>query len=358
MGVYKRGDTWYISYFRNGKHVREAMGKNKDAAEAVLNRKKLAIKTGTYADPEDAPRITFEIACDDFERRKADLRAQVTLKSTLKVFREYFAGMYLADITEKDVDDFILSRRDSPTRRGGMRAGSTINREVTVLRSLLRSAVKHGMAGKNPASCPRKFPERKRLRYLTVEEAASLLELAKNSRSKDAYHTILIALDTGMRLGEIFNLRWSNIDFKNGQIWVRETKNGSPRHVPMTEGIRKALSSRPRRLGTDFIFWGRVHDRRHHTGMRECFVNLLQRAGIEDFTFHDLRHTFASHLAMAGVPLHTIGQLLGHKRPEMTMRYAHLAPGYLKTAVNSLPVWGTRTKLTQSAEKETQSAGI
>jgi len=248
------------------------------------------------------------------------------------------------------VDDFILSRRDSPTKLGGKRAGSTINREVNVLRSLLRSAVKYGMMEKNPASCPRKFPEKKRLRYLNEEEAASLLDLAKNSRSKDVYHTILTALDTGMRQGEIFNLRWSDIDFKNGQIWVRETKNGSPRHVPMTEGIRKTLSSRPRRLGSDFIFWGRVQEKRDHTGMRETFINLLQRAGIEDFTFHDLRHTFASHLAMAGVPLHTIGQLLGHKTPGMTMRYAHLAPGYLKSAVGSLPAWETSTKLAQPAE--------
>lgn len=126
----------------------------------------------------------------------------------------------------------------------------------------------------------------------------------------------------------------------------------------MTEGIRKALSSRPRRLGTDFIFWGRVQAHRHHTGFRECFVNLLQRAGVENFTFHDLRHTFASHLAMAGVPLHTIGQLLGHKTPGMTMRYAHLTPGYLKDAVGNLPAWKTSTTLAQAAEGETKSAGI
>lgn len=116
MGVYKRGDIWYISYFRNGKHIREAMGKNKAAAEAVLNRKKLAIRAGTYADPVDAPRITFGDSCDDYERRKADPRGQGTLKYALKVFREHFAGKYIVDITEKDVDDFILSRRDSPTR--------------------------------------------------------------------------------------------------------------------------------------------------------------------------------------------------------------------------------------------------
>lgn len=355
MGVYKRGDTYYESYFYNGKHIRRALGKNKKDAEAVFSRKMLAKRAGKYADPEDAPRISFDDACKDYLHRKADLKGQATLRSALKIIQTHFAGKNIGDLTEKDIDDFILSRRDSPTRYGRKRAGSTINREVNVLRSLLWVAAKQGWTEKNPASCPRKFPERKRLRYLTVEEAASLLKLAKNSRSRDVFHTITIALETGMRQGEIFNLRWSDLNFKEGQIWVRETKNGSPRYVPMTEPVREALSTRPRRLGIEYIFWGRKQDNRHNTGMRETFVNLLQRAGITDFTFHDLRHTFASHLAMAGVPLHTIGQLLGHKTPSMTMRYAHLSPDYLKGAVSSLPNWGTSTKLAQTAEGKTAS---
>jgi len=328
------------------------MGKNGKAAEAVLNRKKLAIRARKYADPADTPRITFEAACDDYLHRKSDLKGQVTLKSALKVLRAHFAGKYVADLTEKDVDDFILLRRDTPTRYGGKRAGATINREMNVLRSLLRVAAKQGLLEKNPASCPRKFPERKRTRNLTVEEAATMLKLARESRSRDVYHAILIALEGGLRAGEIYNLQWADIDFKNVQIWVRESKNGTPRYVPMSDDVRKALSSRPRRLGSDFVFWGRIQETRHHTGMRECFVNLLQRAGIKDFTFHDLRHSFSSHLAMAGVPLHTIGQLLGHKTPKMTMRYAHLSPEYLKGAINYLPAWQSGTKVPQFGRGE------
>ena len=98
-----------------------------------------------------------------------------------------------------------------------------------------------------------------------------------------------------------------------------------------------------------YVFPGRTEGNHLSNGVRETFMNLLERAGIKDFRFHDLRHTFASHLVMAGVPLHTVGQILGHKTPGMTMRYSHLSPGYLKQAVGSLPAWGSGTKVAQAA---------
>ena len=352
MGVYKRGKTWYISFPRCGKRIREAMGANKAAAEAVLNRKKLAIRAGEYADPADRPLISFFEACDDYLNRSAHLKGKDTLVSVVKILKGYFGEKDIGDLTEKDVDDFILSRRDAPTRHKKKRAGASINREVNVLPAMLRSAMKQGWLEKNPASCPRKFTEKQRLRYLTREEAGRLLDEALASRSKDTHLAILMALDTGMRQGEIFNLRWEDVNFKSEQIWVRETKNRSPRHIPMTGRVRDALAKRPRRIGNDYIFWGRVKENRDHAGMRESFVNLLQRAGIKDFTFHDLRHSFSSHLAMAGVPLHTIGQLLGHKTPKMTMRYAHLSPEYLKGAITYLPAWQSGTKEPQVGRGE------
>jgi integrase len=357
MGVYKRGDTWYISYFLNGRHIREAMGANKAAAEAVLNRKKLAIRAGKYSDPEDLPRITIDMACDEYKKRSAHLKSQSTLKYALAIIKKHFAGRNVCDLTEKDIDDFIITRRDAPTRWKTKRAGATVNREVNILRSLLTMATRQGMMEKNPASRPRRLPESKgRLRYLTTEEAGRLLELAKKTASKDIYTIILIALESGLRRGEIFNLHWADLDFRNDQVWVRETKNGAPRYVPMTARVKETLSKRPRRLGMPYIFPGRTEGNHLSNGVRETFMNLLERAGIKDFRFHDLRHTFASHLVMAGVPLHTVGQLLGHKTPGMTMRYSHLSPDHLKQAVRNLPAWGTSTKLAQAASGEAENA--
>ena len=356
MGVYKRGETYYISYCHNGKRIREAMGKNKATAEAVLARKKLDLRAGKYSDPAERPQIPFSQACDDYMKAEAHLKGQETLKYVCKTLKGYFKDKPLGDITEQDVDRFIMSRRDTPTRHKKKRAGSAINREVNVLRAMLNKAVRWGWIEKNPASCPEKFPENRRDRYLTREEAKRVLDLAESSRSKDLYLAILMALDEGMRLSEIFNLRWEDIDFKKEQIWVRETKNGSPRHVPMSGNVRVALAKRPRRIGIDFIFWGRKKEKRDHTGMRESFVNLLQRAEIKDFTFHGLRHTYGSHLAMAGVPLYTIQRLLGHKDIRMTARYSHLSPGYMERAIASLPEWQSDTKMPQPEEARIESA--
>jgi site-specific recombinase XerD len=84
--------------------------------------------------------------------------------------------------------------------------------------------------------------------------------------------------------------------------------------------------------------------------IRERFSNLMQRAGIQDFRFHDMRHAFASHLVMPGVPLHTVGQLLGHKTPSMTMPYAHLSSKHLKESVEMLPRWERSDKSATKAE--------
>lgn len=165
-----------------------------------------------------------------------------------------------------------------------------------------------------------------------------MLDFARRSRSRHLYPILVVALDTGTRRGEIFNLHWEDVDFKARQLWIRETKNGTPRHVPMTERVREVLSKHPRRIDSDYVFPGYASAQLSNT-FRTTFADLLQRAGITGVVFHSLRHTFASHLVMKGVPLHTVGKLLGHRGSNITLRYAHLSPGHLQDAVALLPVW-------------------
>lgn len=344
MGVTKytgnRGVTYSIDYYVNGQRVREKVGPNKKEAQELLGDRLKEIREGKHFGTTAIQRVLFEDLCKDYRKRNAHQGSQSTMKYVLEILEKRFAGRYVHELTEKDVDDFIISRRDTPTRWGEQRSGATVNREVTIFRSLLSSAIKQRMAYRNAASRPRKMQETKgRLRYLTVEEANRLLDLAKKSGSKDIYPLILLALDTGARRGEIVNIHWEDLDFANGQIWIRRTKNGEPRFVPMTTRVQAVLARRPRRLGSPLVFNGNATGKPISNGIREVFVNLLERAGISDFTFHDLRHTYASHLVMQGVPLYTVGKLLGHKTPTMTARYAHLAPGYMKEAISCLPDW-------------------
>jgi integrase len=344
MGVYKytgkKGSTYFIDFYDpEGKRVREKVGPKKNEAVEQLGKRLKEIREGTYG-KAPAREVPFDELADEHLKRNKHLRSQSTLEYVVKVLKANFGDRPVSSITERDIDDFILLRRDTPTRWGKSRTGATVNRETNTLRAMLATAARQGLIARNPASRPRMMAESKgRLRYLAIEEANRLLELAKKSQSQDIYPLILIALDTGMRRGEIVNLHWEDIDGKTGQLWVRRSKNGDPRHVPMTGQVREVLSRRPRRIGSPLVFNGNERGKPISNGIREVFVNLLEKAGITDFTFHDLRHTYASHLVMAGVPLYTVGKLLGHKGAGMTARYAHLAPGYLQEAVSVLPDW-------------------
>lgn len=336
----KKGVTYTIDYYENGKRIREKVGPNKKEAQELLGQRLKEIREGKHFGARSIRRVLFEDLCKEYKERNAHQRSQATMKYVVDLLKERFAGRYVHELTEKDVDDFIISRRDTPTRWQRARKGSTVNREAAMLRAMLSMAAAQRMATRNAASRPRTMPEPKgRLRYLSIEEATKPLELAKKSGSGDIYPLILLALDTGGRRGELVNLHWEDLDYAKGQVWIRRSKNGEPRYVPMTERARAVLKARPRRLGSPLVFNGNELGKPISNGIREVFVNLLEKAGIADFTFHDLRHTYASHLVMAGVPLYTVGKLLGHKTPHMTARYAHLAPEYLKQAVSSLPNW-------------------
>ena len=137
--------------------------------------------------------------------------------------------------------------------------------------------------------------------------------------------------------GRLFHLTWQDVDFKLGVIRVLQTKNGERREIPMTNTLRATLQHLPRRLSSDYVFPGKTGH--GLVDIRKRFHRALQEAGIEGFVFHDLRHTFASHLVMAGVDLMTVKEFLGHKDIKMTLRYAHLAPDYKRAAITQLDTY-------------------
>jgi integrase len=197
-----------------------------------------------------------------------------------------------------------------------------------------------------------------RTRFLSVEEAGKLLEAA----SRHPRPILILALETGMRRGEILSLRWSDVDMINGMLYIGKTKNNEARHVPMSNRVRATLSAIPRRLRSDYVFTrsirktqrgkGRKHPLNQPIGkvgkpfndFRTSFENACMKAGITGFRFHDLRHTAASHMVMARVPFRTVGEILGHKTTTMTERYSLLTPEHKRMAVESLPNWEASEK--------------
>ena len=136
-----------------------------------------------------------------------------------------------------------------------------------------------------------------------------------------------MALTTGMRKMEMLNLTWQNIDLKARLIHVEESKNGERRSIPINDSLMKELKQIEERNSSERVFKN-LHVPMFH------FRKLVEKCEIKNFHFHDLRHTFASWLAIKGVSLYTIKELLGHKSIAMTQRYAHLSPDSRQSAVN------------------------
>jgi integrase len=185
-------------------------------------------------------------------------------------------------------------------------------------------AVEWGWLTENPALKLKSLKgENKRTRFLANEEINRLIE----SSNEYLKPIIITAISTGMRKGEILNLKWKDIDFEHGFIKLERTKNGEIRDVPISSNLLRTLKGleESRKIG-NYVFCyedGRI---RSSSAIQYCFTRVCRIAGIQDFHFHDLRHTAASLYASRGCDLVTLQHLLGHKSINMTMRYAHLLP--------------------------------
>jgi integrase len=157
------------------------------------------------------------------------------------------------------------------------------------------------------------------------------------SRTRNLRELVVLAINTGMRFGEMNDLTWDRVDLLNRTIWLpgRATKNKKGRHVPLNDNALAALNAIPERIDGGRVFTNaRMNE--------DPFKIALKRARIKNFRFHDLRHTFASRLVMAGIDLYRVSQLLGHSNVLMTQRYAHLAPSAGREAVDVLVDRGTK----------------
>ena len=140
-----------------------------------------------------------------------------------------------------------------------------------------------------------------------------------------------------MRKNEILKLRWDQVDFNLGQIEVTFSKNGEKRFIPMSLTLRDTLLTLPRHFKSPFVFCN--SDGKPFCDLKRSFKTSLQQAEIEDFTFHDLRHTFASYFLMSGGDIKTLQEFLGHKSLRMTQRYSHLSQSHKVKAITRMDTY-------------------
>ena len=283
---------------------------------------------------------------------------------TMMLLSSYFAHWYetpMSQLTRMDVEEWQLSER----QRG--LEPSSINRTLNALRSVFTRAIGLGILDVNPLSKVPKLQEPKEIhvRYLTEDEEHRLLD-ALAERDKEAirkrqsgnewckernyqlhpvilphqygdYLTPLVVLtmNTGMRRGEVLQLKWRDVDLINRRLTIRaaNAKANKTRHIPLNNKAITALTVWRETCAPDTEVVFPSPSGGAMTVVKTAWVSLLEQAGIEDFRFHDLRHHFASKLAMNGTDLNTVRELLGHSDFSTTLRYAHLADNHKADAV-------------------------
>ncbi|MFA5166974.1 MAG: tyrosine-type recombinase/integrase [Candidatus Omnitrophota bacterium] len=363
MGVFRKNGHFWIDYYAEGRRHREKVGPSKTLADKALRKRQTEIAEGKFLDVKHEEKIPFKDFAQEYLEKYAKHNKRAW-KSTdtvfIKHFTAFFGNKFLHEITPHDIERYKSERLSSkkgsykkdksPEDKPRSISPATVNREMSWLRGLFNRAIDWGKVEHNPLKKVKFFKENnQRTRYLEKEEIISLLEHCDS----DLRAVVILAINTGMRKGEIQNLKWNDIDIAKGTIRIPFSKNGEMRYIQMNEAVRDVLFGVKKQPRSPYVFCG---DDGLPYNFRKSFETAIGKSGIIGFRFHDLRHTFASHLVMAGVDLNTVRELLGHKSLDMTLRYSHLSPDHKARAVRVLDarmdtIWAPAAKVETGAHE-------
>ena len=245
-------------------------------------------------------------------------------------------GIKLKDLTASDISHCKQILISEPIKKNKPRAANTINKYLMCISAVLTFAVDElELITYNPKRKVKCVPKPEgRKRFLSIDELTTFLNACKND-SDIVYLFALIALGTGGRYTEVQTLKVENIDFINSRVYYLDTKNNTSRGVYLENNIMEVLKKylQDNNITTGYIFKGKRKDQLSF--LRGKIYNIIKDIGIENFTIHDMRHTFASYAAMNGASLLDISELLGHKSLTMSRRYSHLTQKHTDNIVKS-----------------------
>lgn len=327
---FKGSPHWYVRFTApNGRRVcRTTRTTDRKLAQEYEIRLKQELWRACQLG-EEAPKCWEEIVVP-WSRSKQSKRTWRDLRWHLRILDKYFQGKRLKDINAEDVDRIKADRVTEGV------APATANRTLEVLRSVLRTALKRHWLKTLP---PFEFLDEpdKRIRWITPEESDRLIqELARSKRTQNMVDMVRFSLATGLRESNVTGLEWSRVDLERRVMWVEayQSKNGESFNLPLSAEailvLRRQQGKHPQ-----WVFTYRGN--RVKRGNTKAFKAALKRAGIANFRWHDLRHTWASWHIQNGTPLPVLQQLGGWKTLAMVMRYAHLGASHLAEFADNLP---------------------
>jgi len=343
-GVFEKvpgsGDYWIRFADSSGKIRRQRIGHSLSAARDLVEQRRTEVRHGRF-NPESLGKPRRQMTVKAMFETYLPLRVSVKNKGEDARYAAYWTDVFgklaLDDLTRED----LLRWR---SQRASEVKPATVNRALTYLRAYFNLALADGHCKANPAQDGR---GKKGGRLLLKESASRERVLAEDEQARlqealAARHFVLVefALQTGLRLSEQFSLRWEHVDEDQGLLLVADSKSGQPRFVPINKRTRELLQVlKESGQGSSWVFASRANPNRpvnHKNFIRRVFKPAVERAGLDALNWHDLRRTAGSRLAMAGVPLNTVGDILGHLSGRVTKIYARLSKGHLKEAMEAL----------------------
>lgn len=339
MSVYKKNGRWYLRFSVRDREYNRAVQEAtcmKDAEKAEI-RFKNDLLQGKYELAEKIGDMPFkkltEVYMEYAESCKKSWKSDV---SRVNHLLNFFGDNRLREITPANVERYKSERQKYKTKRNELISNSSINREIEVLRKMFNIALKNKWAMSNPASSQQGVNKLRQdnsiERFLQPAEELRMLNLCVG---QFAYlkPIIICALHTGMRRGEILNLKWENVNFKTGCITLTETKNNKIRKI----GISNTLKEEFKKLNrfNEYVFTNPKTDK-PYSDIKKGFKSIRDNAGIKNLRFHDLRHTAATRMVASGIDLVIVQDLLGHADLKTTQRYSHPVPERKQKAIEAL----------------------
>src|SRR5215470_4569438 len=332
----KDGKTTYLVRVRKkGAPPQTATFTKLSDAKKWVQVTEAAIVEGRHFKTAEAKRHTVTDLIDRYIREILPHKSPSSLyMQTLQLnwWKKRLGHYVLADITPTLIAEYrdkLAYGNETP------RANSTVNRYLAALSHTFTVAVKEwSWMEDSPMRKVRKPKEpHGRVRFLSDDERTQLLKACQESRNPYLYIAVVIGLSTGARKMEILGLSWRDVDLQRGCIILHDTKNGDRRVLHLTGYALELMQqhTETRRADTALVFPDTTGSK--PLSIRNAWKNAVQRAGIENFHYHDLRHSAASYMLMNGASLAEIGEILGHRTPQMTKRYAHLSESHSRAVV-------------------------
>lgn len=337
--MYKVGDRWYSDFTHKKQRYRKSWGVvTKTFAKNEEAKWKRDIREGKHF---KAKPLRFEVFAErylDYAKTNKKPSAARRNGSSIEMLKPHFSGKLLNQITSFDVERYKKARKDSG------RAAATINRDLDCINNMMEKAVEWGCLSVNPLSVKKLKEDNEKMWALTPEEEAALLAKCVKSPQRKKYLSdlVLFALNTGMRLDEIFKLKKVNIHSRKKYIYVVDTKTRKNRNVPINNTVAQVIRRQLKGNDSEYLFCNKKGNRL--TVLTNAFWTAVENAGLVRwegkkkirFRFHDLRHTFGSRLGMRGGDLKSIMEIMGHTTARVAMRYQHPAPEHKLSMVRLL----------------------